>query len=357
MDHFDDIFPTFLAKCGELHELLRMVAFVLFVAGVMVFVVQGFTRRLLFRYLIRLTVLTSLLVFLPVWGNTLQSLLQETILSGLEVDPTAVQEQYVKLLDSKPPPDTDNSWWDLAQGLTASIIEGLLGCVGLVAAYLLFLAYVFQKIILHLGYALSPLLIGFMAIHGLRAIGNRYLLHLVGVLLWPLGWAVAAIVTQGLLDFMTDPDSKFLDPTGGMFYLQNVVGIALVGFWIVFSTFAAPLLIQRVIVAGALMGADLMHAAASTLVAGTVAGAQGLAAGLAAGVARPAAVAAGATTALLSTISAASGTGQAGAFILAGAVGRSTPDNSAPPPKFADSDRTGDRAARQLLADSRASSN
>jgi len=27
----------------------------------------------------------------------------------------------------------------------------------------------------------------------------------IGVLLWPLGWAVAALITQGILDFMTDP--------------------------------------------------------------------------------------------------------------------------------------------------------
>ena len=30
-------------------------------------------------------------------------------------------------------------------------------------------------------------------------------MNIVGVLLWPLGWAVAALITQGILDFMTDP--------------------------------------------------------------------------------------------------------------------------------------------------------
>ena len=70
---------------------------------------------------------------------------------------------------------------------------------------MMFWAYIFQTIILNLGYALSPLLIGFMALPALKHIGNRYLLNLVGVLLWPLGWAVAALITQGILDFMTDP--------------------------------------------------------------------------------------------------------------------------------------------------------
>ena len=67
--------------------------------------------------------------------------------------------------------------------------------------------------LLNLGYALSPLLIGFMAIPALKHTGNRYLLNLVGVLLWPLGWALAALVTQGILDFMTDPSFEYIDPT------------------------------------------------------------------------------------------------------------------------------------------------
>ena len=62
-----------------------------------------------------------------------------------------------------------------------------------------------DSVILNLGYALSPLLIGFMALPALKHIGNRYLLNLVGVLLWPLGWAVAALVTQGMPRFHDRP--------------------------------------------------------------------------------------------------------------------------------------------------------
>jgi len=45
MATFDSIFPTFLAKCGELHTLLLSVAFALFVTGVIVTVSQRFTHR------------------------------------------------------------------------------------------------------------------------------------------------------------------------------------------------------------------------------------------------------------------------------------------------------------------------
>ena len=52
-----------------------------------------------------------------------------------------------------------------------------------------------------------------MAIRPLRSIGSRYLMYIVGVLLWPLGWAVATLITQGILDFMTDQSIRFFDPT------------------------------------------------------------------------------------------------------------------------------------------------
>jgi len=58
--------------------------------------------------------------------------------------------------------------------------------------------------ILFIGYALSPIFIGMLAFPSLQQPGRRYLLNLVGVMIWPLGWGVAGLVTQGMLTFMTD---------------------------------------------------------------------------------------------------------------------------------------------------------
>ncbi|MEI2725673.1 MAG: hypothetical protein V9H26_19810 [Verrucomicrobiota bacterium] len=123
---------------------------------------------------------------------------------------------------------SDHSWWDILGDLNGFTVEllisGILWLVGQFASLLLFWAYIIQKFILFTGYALSPLLIGFMAIRPLRSVGGRYLMNIVGVLLWPLGWAVAALITQGILDFMTDPSFKFIDPTATFYSLQATVG-------------------------------------------------------------------------------------------------------------------------------------
>jgi hypothetical protein len=304
MATFESIFPTFLAKCAELHTLLLSVAFALFITGVIVTVAHGLTHKAMLHLLARILLLTSLLVFLPAWGNELQSLLQNSILSGLGVDPSQVYQQFNQLLVIKRDPGTQSSWWNILSQIhnftTDIIITALLWLVGQFASLMMFWGYVFQKIILNLGYALSPLLIGFMALPALKHIGSRYLLNLVGVLLWPLGWAVAA-----------------------------------------------PVIIQHVITQGAQAGSQLLSGGVSSFIqtAATTAGAAATAAS--AGIPLVTAGAAG-VAAMLSTMSTAANMGSAGAIIIAG---------SGLPPRSArgrpGDDITGDKAVRELIAKSK----
>ena len=348
MATFEQLFPTFLQKCAELHELLRIVAFMLFIVGTILLVVHGFSAKTLMLHMVRMFVLTALLVMLPQWGNQAQQLLQTSILDGLGVDPSQVHEQYNQLLVIRRDTGNARSWWDIIGDLNAFTVEilitGILWLVGQFASLLLFWAYIIQKFILFTAYALSPLMIGFMAIRPLRSIGSRYLMHIVGVLLWPLGWAVAALITQGILDFMTDPAFKFIDPTATLYSLQATFGVAVVAFWIVFSTISAPVVIQKVISYGTLAGGQLISGAVGSFLqtAATTAGAAAVASttGL-----PTATVGATGMAAILSTLSTAAGQGSAGAIIIAG---------SGLPPRSArgrpGDDITGDRSVRELIA-------
>ena len=351
MTTFNSIFPTFLTTCGDLHTLLLSVAFGLFVTGIIVTAFYKFTHRTLLHLFIRLFILTSLLVFLPTWGNQIQTLLQDSVLSGLGVDPSQVYQQFNQLLVIKSDSSQPTSWWDILSQLhnftTEVIITAVLWLIGQFASLMMFWAYIFQTVILNLGYALSPLLIGFMALPALKDIGNRYLLNLVGVLLWPLGWAVAALITQGILDFMTDPSLQYLDPTSTLPDLQKTIGVAAIGFWIIFSTVAAPVIIQHVVTSGAQAGSQLLSGGVSSFLqtAATTAGAAATASTTGMPV-----VTAGAAgmAALLSTMSSAANMGSAGAIIIAG---------SGLPPRSArgrpGDDITGDKSVRELIAKSK----
>jgi len=348
MASFESIFPTFLQKCAELNELLRIVAFALFIVGTIMLVTHGFTGQTLMLHMVRLFVLTALLVFLPQWGNQVQSLLQSSILNGLGVDPSNVQDQYNQLLVIKRDAGSTHSWWDILGNVTGFTVEifisGILWLVEQFASLMLFWAYIIQKFILFSGYALSPLLIGLMAIRPLRSVGSRYLMNIFGVLLWPLGWAVAALITQGILDFMTDPSLKYLDPTATIYTLQESLGVLVVAFWIVFSTIAAPVVIQKVLNHGMLAGGPLISGAVSSFLqtAATTAGAAAVASTT--GMPMVTAGAAG-LAASLSTLSTAAGLGSAGAIIIAG---------SGLPPRSArgrpGDDITGDKAVRELIS-------
>ncbi|MBK8001773.1 MAG: hypothetical protein IPK15_24485 [Verrucomicrobia bacterium] len=348
MASFESLFPTFLQKCVELHELLRIVAFMLFIVGTIMLVVHGFTGKTLMLHMVRLFVLTALLVMLPQWGNQVQQLVQTSILDGLGIDPSNVQDQYNNLLVVKRDTGSDHSWWDILGDLSGFTVEvlisGVLWLVGEFASLLVFWAYIIQKFILFSSYALSPLLIGFMAIRPLRSVGSRYLMNIVGVLLWPLGWAVAALITQGILDFMTDPAFKYIDPTATVYSLQATVGVVVIAFWIVFSTIAAPLVIQKVLNHGALAGGQLLAGAASSFLqtAATTAGAAAVASTTGVPFAT---VGAAGMAAVLSTLSTAGGHGSAGAIIIAG---------SGLPPRSArgrpGDDITGDKSVRELIS-------
>jgi hypothetical protein len=293
-------------------------------------------------------VLTALLVMLPLWGNQAQQLLQTSILDGLDVDPSQVHEQYNHLLEVRRDTGSSHSWWDILGDLNAFTVEilitGILWLVGQLASLMLFWAYIIQKFILFSAYALSPLMIGLMAIRPLKSVGGRYLMHIVGVLLWPLGWAVAALITQGILDFMTDPSSRFFDPTASFYSLQATFGVAVVAFWIVFSTISAPIVIQKVLSYGTLAGGQLISGAVGSFLqtAATTAGAAAVASTT--GLPLVTAGAAGMAS-VLSTLSTAAGQGSAGAIIIAG---------SGLPPRSArgrpGDDITGDKAVRELIA-------
>jgi hypothetical protein len=340
MATFTSIFPTFLTLCGGLHDLLLSVAYAFFITGIILTVHHRFTHKTLLHLMIRIMVLTCLLVYLPGWGNTLQQLLQSSIISGLGVDPSQIYQQFLDLLVINRDPSTPSSWWNVLSQLhnvsTDLIITAVLWLVGHMASLMMFWGYIFQQVVLNMGYALSPLLIGFMAIPALKQTGGRYLLNLAGVLLWPLGWAVAALVTQGMLDFISNPSLEYMDPTSTLPDLQKTFGAAALGFWIIFSTIAAPVIIQKVIASGALAATELFSAGASAALQTAASAVSGAVAAAPLGPIGAAAIGGAAGTA--SMLSTSANIGHAGSLVTGLAqLGSSR------------SDPSGDKAVRQLL--------
>ncbi len=351
MASFDALFPTFLQRCADLRTVLLVLAYLFVVVGLITTAIRRPSARAWLQYLVRLVLVMSLLVYLPQWGDQIQQIVATTVRDTLRANPDQIHAAFKDALTLKQREAEPQGWWDLIAGGTSSLVNavigGLLWLFTFVASLLLFWAYIFQKFILNVGYALSPILIGFLAVPALSGTGSRYLMNLVGVLIWPLGWGVAALISQGILDFMTDQSFLTIDPTSALYSLQNLLGLAVLAFWTVFSTCAAPVIIQKALIHGVDAGSALLSGGFSSFL--QTAATTAAATAVASPTGKPL-VTAGAAgmAAALSSLSLSSGMGSAGAIIIAG---------SGLPPRTArgrpGDDVTGDKAVRDLIAVSR----
>ena len=291
------MFPNFLNQCLSLKTLLTPVAFVLITGGLIASTIANNHNGTAQLHSIgRIIVFVILIVFLPSWGNQIVSIVSDVVTNVLKVDPAKIHDQYQAALQLKKSSDGNSSWWERLIHFP-DIMEGIISAIFIVLGWLAstieWWAYILQTAILFIGYSLSPLFIGMLAFPSLQGTGRAYLLNLLGIMLWPLGWAVAGLITQGMLDFMTDQSFLNSGANGGtvLYSLQNLMGLAFLGIWIIFSTIAAPVVIQKSIGLGRSAASELFKGgfgagmATATTVATTVAngGGSGIKGAIAAG--------------------------------------------------------------------------
>src|ERR1700733_6657947 len=232
MGDFNTLFPNFLNQCVSLKTLLTPVAFVLITGGLIASTIANHrSGGAQLQSIGKMIIFVTLLVFLPTWGNQIVSIVSDTVTNTLNVDPAKIHDQYQAALQLKKSSDGNQSWWEKLVHFP-NIMEGLISAffmiLGWFASAIEWWAYILQTAILFIGYAMSPIFIGMLAFPSLQGTGRAYLLNLLGIMLWPLGWGVAGLITQGMIDFMTD--QSFLSSssaTGVIGYsLQNLMGLA-----------------------------------------------------------------------------------------------------------------------------------
>jgi hypothetical protein len=365
MGDFNSMFPNFLSQCLSLKTLLTPIAYLLITSGWMASTIAHHrSGSAPFQAVGKIIVLLMLLVFLPTWGNQVVSAVDDLVKNVLQVDPAKIHDQYQAALELKKSADGNTSWWEKVFDFPSSIVEALMSVafmlLGWLASTIEWWAYILQSAILFIGYALSPIFIGMLAFPSVQQIGRRYLLNLIGVMIWPLGWGVAGLITQGVIDFMTD--QSFLSSSSApntLYSLQNLMGLAFLGIWIIFSTIAAPVIIQRAVATGSSAASDLFSGAftagrtAATVGATTFAGAGGGAAGISG------AIAAGAiaTTAATESLVVASINGSGGSSLIGSLAqmnkGRDRERGNSRQNGFPTNDPTGDKTVADLLRKTR----
>ena len=360
MNDFDLLFPNFSTQCAEMNRVLTPIAFVLLAIGIISSTVTGHRSASAYlRTFGRTLAFAALLAYFAAWSNEIGAVVDSTVKNTLKADPAGVYDQYQKALMTQKGTTDEKSWWDLldAQALFETGISVVMWMLGFLASVIVFYAYLVQKFILYVGYALAPIFVGFLAVRTLHSIGVGFLLGYAGVLCWPLGWGAASLLTSGLIDFMTDQSFFSLGAIAGAagYSLQNLMGLAVLAIWLISSTIAGPIIIQKAIATGAQVGQALVATTVTAGVASITAGAGAAAAlgasggsgtvmtGLAGGVA---AAAIGATEASTS------GSSYSPMGHLVGSLA-SQRYAYRRPGRPSNDDPTGDQAVRELLERSR----
>jgi hypothetical protein len=360
MNDFDLLLPNFSNQCAEMNRVLTPLAFVLLAIGIISSTVTGHRSASAYlRTFGRTLVFAAVLAYLGTWSNEIGAVVDSAVKNTLKADPAGVYDQYQKALVTQKGTTGEKSWWDLldAQALFETGISLVMWMLGFLASVIVFYAYLVQKFILYVGYALAPIFVGFLAVRTLHSIGVGFLLGYAGVLCWPLGWGAASLLTSGLIDFMTDQSFfSFGAIAGGAGYsLQNLMGLAVLAIWLISSTIAGPIIIQKAIATGAQVGQALVTTTVTAGVASITAGAGAAAAlgasggsstiitGLAGGVA---------AAALGATEASTSGSSYSPMGNLVGSLASQRYANLRPRRPRKD-DLTGDQAVRELLERSR----
>ena len=118
MNDFNTLFPNFASQCAALNRVLLPIAFVLLVIGIVSSTVTS--QRSPGAYLRtsgRTFALLAVLSQLTVWCNQVSSVVDTTVKTTLQADPTRVFEQYKQKLEVQDGASANNSWWDMDTNL------------------------------------------------------------------------------------------------------------------------------------------------------------------------------------------------------------------------------------------------
>ncbi len=322
MDDFDTLFPNFKFAVQDLHESLLVVAYLTMVMGLLLAAYRGMFGSIaeIIRALVAIAILSVTLGYVDDWTFDLGNMINDFIVEDLNTDPRETHTRFGELIANPVDEDDDRSWYeklfDAKTAIAKAISWMLIWLAAKIAWVIVWWAYFIHKAVVYFGISLSAIFLPMLMLNATRGIAVRYVLGLFSLLLWPLGWAVANLMTQALLEAAAD---RTLYDFGGVlgqasYGPQMIFFILIASLWLIASTIAAPIVMSRVLTSGAQIGAALLGGFAGAGI-GVVSGGAG---GAALGSSASAAVGGGARGALNAGAGTLLG---AGGGMSAGAVG------------------------------------
>jgi len=185
-----------------------------------------------------------------------------------------------------------NAILGLLYDIIAFVVELL---VVLILWILVVMAYLVQILALYMGISIAPIFLGMLLFDTTKETGAKYLMGLLGLCCWPLGWGVGFLVMDAIIEFgHSIPEYGIIGIIVAVIYAIPIVGplveetiyiiiVILAALWGLIVLLKAPKIISKSITTGTSLAMGFVGAATGTAMG--AAGAAVAVAGAAAGVA------------------------------------------------------------------------
>lgn len=136
-----------------------------------------------------------------------------------------------------------------------------------------------QQFLFQFSLIFLPAMIAMIAVGGLSSIGTRYVMSMVGLLSWPMGWGFVNVGTEAMLTSVVNTlRSASASDYELTTYLWAYAICSVIPLWIILGYCFVPFVIQRMVTSGANAAQGLIGQAAGAAIGGAALGA-GFAAG------------------------------------------------------------------------------
>lgn len=190
-------------------------------------------------------------VFLREWLMRLNDIV---IVFGnmMGVDPTLVDDRFVQFIAGKTAADPNSSVWDIIWGTKSvgtAICYAFLWLFGWFSWGVQYVIKLIGDVLLTAGWSLSPLFLSFFMLRPMAGVAQKYIMGLVALVLWPFGWVMAAVVTNGMLDAAATANLVPIILSGAPLAAPALT-VLLIGSWMLVSSFLAPWITTKVLLMG-----------------------------------------------------------------------------------------------------------
>ena len=255
---FESLFPGFLTACAALHDALVPVALALCTLSFAFAFWHGpLNGPQLVTLLSKMFLVVLLITHTHTAMNDVQAIVQDFVTQHVPARASNIPQRYQeKLAEAQGAADRENQGFFhrlLGAGIYESLIGACLTLISWTGQLVTWFVFAVVKIALMLSWTISPVLFALFCFPPpLSGLAWRHAYFMIGNLMVPLSLALAGTISDGILDGMVkDGFLKQFGVVGSVGYgLNNLMSLALLAIWLIFSSITFPIATLRLVSSG-----------------------------------------------------------------------------------------------------------